>query len=201
MTTLSALSCRSVRRLLCARSVGHLTIALFRFRLSDGGRASGATPNVRHEHEWRVWQEAKMPEEKILMPGVVSRETDLVEHPSSSPAESCATPQSRRSRECRRWHGLRPRRSGPRRPGLGQTANSCRRRTPGVEIPLAVDAGRRAVRKLRGRIDPSRAFGGIKGATTGLTAPAYRKFESISLQRRVSCELGPGSNVRRRDLR
>src|SRR5215471_20025473 len=35
---------------------------------------------------------------------------------------------------------------------------------------------------------PSRAFGGIKGATTRLTAPAYWKFESIFLQRRVRCE-------------
>src|SRR5262249_35392221 len=28
--------------------------------------------NVRHEHEWRVWKEAKLPEGKMLMPGVVS---------------------------------------------------------------------------------------------------------------------------------
>ena len=26
--------------------------------------------NVRHEHEWRVWQNSKIPEQKILMPGV-----------------------------------------------------------------------------------------------------------------------------------
>jgi 5-methyltetrahydropteroyltriglutamate--homocysteine methyltransferase len=37
--------------------------------------------NVRHEHEWRVWQEAKVPEGKMLMPGVVSHATNLVEHP------------------------------------------------------------------------------------------------------------------------
>jgi 5-methyltetrahydropteroyltriglutamate--homocysteine methyltransferase len=37
--------------------------------------------NVRHEHEWRVWQDAKLPEGKMLMPGVVSHATDVVEHP------------------------------------------------------------------------------------------------------------------------
>jgi 5-methyltetrahydropteroyltriglutamate--homocysteine methyltransferase len=37
--------------------------------------------NVRHSHEWRVWQDAKVPDGKILMPGVISHATDLVEHP------------------------------------------------------------------------------------------------------------------------
>jgi 5-methyltetrahydropteroyltriglutamate--homocysteine methyltransferase len=38
--------------------------------------------NVRHEHEWRVWQNAKLPAGKMLMPGVVSHATNLVEHPA-----------------------------------------------------------------------------------------------------------------------
>jgi len=37
--------------------------------------------NVRHEHEYHVWEETKLPEGKILMPGVISHATDLVEHP------------------------------------------------------------------------------------------------------------------------
>ncbi len=37
--------------------------------------------NARHEHEWRVWQEVKLPPEKILIPGVVSHATNVVEHP------------------------------------------------------------------------------------------------------------------------
>ncbi|MEV0163899.1 cobalamin-independent methionine synthase II family protein [Nonomuraea fuscirosea] len=37
--------------------------------------------NVRHAHEWRVWEDVKLPEGKILIPGVVSHATDLVEHP------------------------------------------------------------------------------------------------------------------------
>jgi len=37
--------------------------------------------NVRHEHEWRVWKEVKLPQNKILIPGVVSHATNVVEHP------------------------------------------------------------------------------------------------------------------------
>ncbi|HWL46598.1 MAG TPA: epoxyalkane--coenzyme M transferase, partial [Sphingomonadaceae bacterium] len=37
--------------------------------------------NVRHAHEWQVWEETKLPEGKILVPGVVGHMTDLVEHP------------------------------------------------------------------------------------------------------------------------
>jgi 5-methyltetrahydropteroyltriglutamate--homocysteine methyltransferase len=37
--------------------------------------------NVRHEHEYRVWEEVKLPEGKMLMPGVLSHATDLIEHP------------------------------------------------------------------------------------------------------------------------
>ena len=37
--------------------------------------------NVRHEHEWRVWQEVKLPDDKVILPGVVSHATNVVEHP------------------------------------------------------------------------------------------------------------------------
>ena len=37
--------------------------------------------NVRHEHEWRVWQTTKLPPGRILMPGVVTHHTTTVEHP------------------------------------------------------------------------------------------------------------------------
>ncbi len=37
--------------------------------------------NPRHEHEWRVWQTAKLPDGKILIPGVISHATNVVEHP------------------------------------------------------------------------------------------------------------------------
>jgi 5-methyltetrahydropteroyltriglutamate--homocysteine methyltransferase len=37
--------------------------------------------NVRHEHEWRVWQDVKLPDDKMILPGVVSHATNVVEHP------------------------------------------------------------------------------------------------------------------------
>jgi len=37
--------------------------------------------NPRHEHEWRVWQSAKLPAGKVLIPGVISHATNVVEHP------------------------------------------------------------------------------------------------------------------------
>jgi 5-methyltetrahydropteroyltriglutamate--homocysteine methyltransferase len=37
--------------------------------------------NPRHEHEWRVWQDVKLPAGKILVPGVISHGTNVVEHP------------------------------------------------------------------------------------------------------------------------
>lgn len=37
--------------------------------------------NPRHEHEWRVWEDVKLPEGKVLIPGVISHATNIVEHP------------------------------------------------------------------------------------------------------------------------
>ena len=37
--------------------------------------------NPRHAHEWTVWQETKLPEDKILVPGVLDTSTNYVEHP------------------------------------------------------------------------------------------------------------------------
>jgi len=37
--------------------------------------------NPRHEHEWVVWRDVKLPDDKILVPGVVSHCIHLVEHP------------------------------------------------------------------------------------------------------------------------
>jgi 5-methyltetrahydropteroyltriglutamate--homocysteine methyltransferase len=37
--------------------------------------------NPRHEHEWKVWQETKLPDDKILIPGVLDTSTNYVEHP------------------------------------------------------------------------------------------------------------------------
>jgi len=37
--------------------------------------------NVRHEHEWKVWKDTKLPDGRLLIPGVVSHATNVLEHP------------------------------------------------------------------------------------------------------------------------
>jgi 5-methyltetrahydropteroyltriglutamate--homocysteine methyltransferase len=37
--------------------------------------------NPRHEHEWMVWKDVKLPDGKILIPGMISQSTNVVEHP------------------------------------------------------------------------------------------------------------------------
>jgi len=45
------------------------------------GAYSVEAANPRHEHEWKIWKETKLPEGKILIPGVVSHASNVVEHP------------------------------------------------------------------------------------------------------------------------
>ncbi|MDY5159514.1 cobalamin-independent methionine synthase II family protein [Actinotignum urinale] len=47
-------------------------------------KAQGITfeaANARHAHEWAIWKDVKLPEDKVLIPGVVSHSTNVVEHP------------------------------------------------------------------------------------------------------------------------
>lgn len=47
-------------------------------------RAGGYTfeaANPRHEHEWEEWKRAKLPDDRVLLPGVITQSTVLVEHP------------------------------------------------------------------------------------------------------------------------
>jgi 5-methyltetrahydropteroyltriglutamate--homocysteine methyltransferase len=37
--------------------------------------------NPRHEHEWSLWRERALPDDKILLPGVIDTSTNYVEHP------------------------------------------------------------------------------------------------------------------------
>jgi 5-methyltetrahydropteroyltriglutamate--homocysteine methyltransferase len=37
--------------------------------------------NPRHGHEWKIWQEIKLPDAKILFPGVIDDTTYFIEHP------------------------------------------------------------------------------------------------------------------------
>ena len=37
--------------------------------------------NPRHDHEWRVWEDLELPDDKVLIPGVIAHTTNVVEHP------------------------------------------------------------------------------------------------------------------------
>lgn len=47
----------------------------------DAGAYSFEAGNVRHEHEWSVWRDTKLPDDRLILPGVVSHATNVVEHP------------------------------------------------------------------------------------------------------------------------
>ena len=47
----------------------------------NAGAYSFEAANPRHEHEYHVFEQIKLPEGKILIPGVISHTTNLVEHP------------------------------------------------------------------------------------------------------------------------
>jgi 5-methyltetrahydropteroyltriglutamate--homocysteine methyltransferase len=47
----------------------------------NAGAYSFEAANPRHEHEWKIWGSAKLPKDAILIPGVISHSTVLVEHP------------------------------------------------------------------------------------------------------------------------
>ena len=46
-------------------------------------RSSGISydQNPRHEHEWKLWRDVKLPDGKVLIPGVVAHTNDVIEHP------------------------------------------------------------------------------------------------------------------------
>jgi 5-methyltetrahydropteroyltriglutamate--homocysteine methyltransferase len=47
----------------------------------NAGQYAMEQANPRHEHEWAVWQDVKLPDGKKLIPGVVTHHTNVVEHP------------------------------------------------------------------------------------------------------------------------
>ena len=47
----------------------------------NAGAYSIEAANPRHEHEWQVWENTKLPDGKILIPGVIAHTTNTVEHP------------------------------------------------------------------------------------------------------------------------
>ena len=90
--------------------------------------------NPRHEHEWKVWQDVKLPEGKVLIPGVISHATNVVEHPELV-AERIGG-----------WRGW----SGARTSSPEPTAASRRARSTGASTPRSCGRSSRRSRKARG---------------------------------------------------
>jgi 5-methyltetrahydropteroyltriglutamate--homocysteine methyltransferase len=49
----------------------------------NAGAFSFEAGNPRHEHEWKVWETAKLPQGKVLIPGVITHGSNFVEHPEA----------------------------------------------------------------------------------------------------------------------
>ena len=47
----------------------------------NAGSYSFEGANARHEHEWRIWEDVKLPDGKQIVPGVIGHATNVVEHP------------------------------------------------------------------------------------------------------------------------
>lgn len=47
----------------------------------NAGAYSVEASNPRHAHEWQVWQDVKLPDGKILIPGVIDSTSNFIEHP------------------------------------------------------------------------------------------------------------------------
>src|SRR6201987_434201 len=107
----------------------------------NAGAYSVEAGNPRHEHEWRVWQDVRLPDGKLLIPGVVSHATNIVEHP-----QVVADPIARYARGVgagNRHYGadLRLGRPHPPTNRLGEAAGAGRRRTARQQGAVAITAG------------------------------------------------------------
>lgn len=47
----------------------------------NAGAYSFEAANPRHEHEWQLWEDVKLPDGKVIMPGIVTHSTNVIEHP------------------------------------------------------------------------------------------------------------------------
>ena len=115
--------------------------------------------NPRHEHEWQVWKDVKLPKGSVLIPGVISHATNVVEHPELVKRAHRAAGQAGRPRERHRRHRLRLRAAAvlPARPPDASNGRSCRRWSRARGLPArncgagAKKAAKKARRKRRSR--------------------------------------------------
>ena len=107
----------------------------------NAGAYSFEAANVRHEHEWKVWRDVKLPEGKVILPGVVSHSTNVIEHPEARRGPDRPVRRGGRPGERRRVHRLRPRRPRPPADRLGETGHPGEGRGTGHEPALGLAQG------------------------------------------------------------
>jgi 5-methyltetrahydropteroyltriglutamate--homocysteine methyltransferase len=63
----------------------HTDVPLARFvdlvLASRAGAISFEGANPRHEHEWALWEDVKLPDGKVIIPGMLDSTTNFIEHP------------------------------------------------------------------------------------------------------------------------
>ena len=97
--------------------------------------------NPRHGHEWKVWKDVKLPDGKIIIPGVIDSTSNFVEHPELVADRIAQYARRGRQGERHRRRRLRLRhlrRTGPGRhqDRLDEARLARRRRAAGVGAPL-----------------------------------------------------------------
>ena len=110
--------------------------------------------NVRHEHEWKVWHDVALPADKILLPGIVSHATNVVEHPGAGGGAHCALRGRGRPGAGHRLHRLRPRRARPPADRVGQARIAGPGRGPGHAPALGLARHPRPSRAAPARSAP-----------------------------------------------
>ena len=89
--------------------------------------------NPRHAHEWTLFEQVKLPEGKMLIPGVIESKSNFIEHPELVAQRIARYAEPRRPRQRHRRQRLRLRHlgrpgRGRSRRGVGQTGGDGRRR-------------------------------------------------------------------------
>ena len=108
--------------------------------------------NPQHEHEWQVFEDVKLPDGKILMPGVVGHcAPEFVEHPKLVAQRLDALRAGGRQGKRHRRHGLRPAARRARVHPVGKVPRHGRGREDCLAAPLVVGTPEAAERSHAGR--------------------------------------------------
>ena len=117
----------------------------------NAGAYSFEAANVRHEHEWKVWRDVKLPEGKVILPGVVSHSTNVIEHPELVADRIIRFAEGVGRENVDRVHRLRPRRPRPPADRLGEAGHPRQGRRARQRPALGIVHGGspQAARRLR----------------------------------------------------